>query len=523
MPFCRGVALNTVRRMSPSNSLSHDGTPPGRPCPPDPHSPRTRARTRRRLFTLRRSEAGLVSVEYLVTAVLAGVLIAVLAAVPLASSPTVAQNFEAAVCNIFGGGCEGGDGGEQTPEETTPEIVDPNDEVPTCMVSREEEAGSGSAEAGIVEIGGGWKLRQDTNSDGSISLTLISAYDGSVGPKIPGAESGNMELKGDVEVSIGYEQGDTWRVDNQEEADRLRQELEDWTMYNMLNDGSIVNWGDLFAGVSGGPEPPRDPDTKRYTVELGAGAELKGNLGFDIDEVLEGSLGLNLGADVSGQVGVEVAADGTITLILQRKVTAEAGINGEINAGVEADAGASGSAGLTELIRIELDENFEPQGMSIRQIADLGYDLEAELGLDLSEGDDGTHKDDEATIGESMGENQQYWWDMNIDFSQIPPEQRDEAMAQYFLDPRPTLIPDLMYRGPQPYHSGSSEFFFEHAQLQQNIYSIDEWSAEEGFNVAGFGVSWDSTTAAYELVESEYALPIENGNRDIAINTDCVG
>src|SRR5690606_10079238 len=120
-------------------------------------------------------------------------------------------------------------------------------EVPTCMVSREEEAGSGSGSGGIFEIGGGWMLREDVNSDGSISLTLISEFEGSVGPKMLDVKKGDNSAKAKAEVNIGYQQGDTWKVDNQEEADRLRQELEDWTVYNMLNDGSGT--GDFFAGM----------------------------------------------------------------------------------------------------------------------------------------------------------------------------------------------------------------------------------------------------------------------------------
>lgn len=523
MPFCAERALNTVSLMSPSRTQPHDGLPPRRPCPQRPTGPFHSAASEDPRPGARSSERGLVSVEYLVTALLAAALIAVLAAVPLASSPTVSSNFEAAVCSIFGGGCEQSGGGEQNPEETTPEMTDPNDEVPTCMVSREEEAGSGSGSGGIFEIGGGWMLREDVNSDGSISLTLISEFEGSVGPKMLDVKKGDNSAKAKAEVNIGYQQGDTWKVDNQEEADRLRQELEDWTVYNMLNDGSGT--GDFFAGMFGGPEAPRDPDTKRYTVELGGGAELKGNLGFDVDEVISGSLGANISGELSGQVGVEVAADGTITLILQRKVSVDGGIDGGLTGDdfAELDGSVGGNAGFTELIRLELDENFDPKSISIRQVGDVGWDAGMEGGFDLSGGDKGKHKDDEAKDGYGMGGNRQYWWDLDVDFSQIPPEERDEALLQYFADPRPLLVPDLMYRGVQPYHSGSAEFFYEHGQLRQNIYDISESSDEHGYKFAGFGVEWDSSNKNYELVESEYALPIENGDRQIAINTDCVG
>lgn len=472
---------------------------------------------------MRRSESGLVSVEYLVTALLAGALITVLAAVPLASSPTVSAKFDAAVCNIFNGGCEQPGGSEQNPEETTPEMTDPNDEVPTCTVSREEESGSGSGSGGIFEVGGGWKLREDVNSDGSISLTLVSEFEGSVGPKFLDVKKGDDSATGKAEVNIGYQQGDTWKVDNQEEADRLRQELEDWTAYNMLNDGSGT--GDFFSGLFGGPEPPRDPDTKRYTVELGAGSELEGQLGFDIDEVISGSLGANISGELSGQVGVEVAADGTITLIMQRKVSVDAGAESGMSGGdfAEVEGGLGGNAGFTELIKLELDENFDPTSISIRQIGDVGYDAELEGGFDMSGGDDGRHKDDEMKDGIGNSQNRQYWWDLNVDFSQIPPEERDKALLQYFSDPRPLFVPDLMYRGVQPYHSGSAEFFYEHGQMQQNTYDITEWSEEHGYKFAGFGVEWDSATTGYELVDSQYALPIENGDRGIATNTDCVG
>lgn len=494
--------------MSPSSAQPPGGLPPHRSRP---HPP------------ARWAERGLVSVEYLVTSVLAAALIAVLAAVPLASSPTVTAKFEAAVCSIFDGGCEQSPGEQQPPQETTPEQTDPNDAVPTCMVSREEEAGSGSGSAGIVELGGGWKLRQDVNSDGTISLTLVSEFEGSVGPKFLDVKKGDDSATGKAEVNIGYQQGDTWKVDNQEEADRLRQELEDWTVYNMLNDGSGT--GDFFAGLVGGPEPPRDPDTKRYTVELGAGAELKGQLGFDIDEVISGSLGGNISGELSGQVGVEVAADGTITLVMQRKVSVDAGIDGGFTGGdvAELDGGLGGNAGYTELIRIELDENFDPKSLSVRQIGDVGWDASIDGGFDTSGGDDGKHKDDEMKDGLGGSGNRQYWWDLKVDFSQIPPEERDQAMLQYFADPRPLYIPDLMYRGAQPYHSGAAEFFYEHAQMQANTYDISSWSEEHGYKFAGFGVSWDSTSTGYELIESEYALPIENGDRGIAINTDCVG
>ncbi|SMY11836.1 hypothetical protein [Brevibacterium jeotgali] len=473
-------------------------------------------------------ERGLVSVEYLTTALLAAALIVILAAVPLASSPAVASEFEAAVCKVFQqGDCGGGDGEAQTPDPTDPEQTDPNDEPPTCMVSREQESGSGSGSGGIIELGGGWQLREEHNSDGTISLTLQSEYEGSVGPKFLDVKSGENSAKGKAELKIGYQQGDTWKVDNAKDAVTLKEQLRDWTVYNMMNDSGagFGHAGDLFSGLTNGPEAPRDPDTKRYVVELGAGAELEGNLGFNIDEVMEGSLSGTLSAELSQQVGVEVAADGSITLIFERSVKGEAGADGEFKGGevLEGGGGLGGNAGYTELIEVKLDEDFEPQSMKVRQIMDLGYDAELHGGFDLSDGDDGKHKDDE--LGGELGrsENWQHWYDMDVDFSHIPDEERDQMLLEYFSDPRPIMVPDLMYRGPRPYHSGASEFFYEHAQISHNTYDIVKTEDSGGLKFAGFGIEWDSSISNFELLESEYALPIENGDRETAINTECTG
>src|SRR5690606_31929874 len=132
-----------------------------------------------------------------------------------------------------------------------------------------------------------------------------------------------------------------------------------------------------------------------------------GNLGCDVDEVISGSLGANISGELSGQVGVEVAADGTITLILQRKVSVDGGIGGGLTGDdfAELDGSLGGNAGFTELIRLELDENFDPKSISIRQVGDVGWDAGMEGGFDLSGGDKGKHKDDEAKDGYGMGGN----------------------------------------------------------------------------------------------------------------------
>ena len=489
----------------------------------------------------RNGERGLVSVEYLATAFIAAALIGVLVAVPVSTQSTVTNGFKDAVCKIFGMGCEGaGDPGNNG--NSAPEAQNPNDAVPACTVSRTSESGNIKGKAGLWELGGGWALQHDTNSEGKHILRLTSSAEGGFGREFKAGKEvkgGKAEMKGKAEakVNIGFEQGDTWEVDNDAEAAALEKQLRDWTYYNMADDATGGFGGKLFAGLTNGPKPPRDPDAKRYVGELGGKAKAEGNLAFGIQDVAESTVGGTAGAEAGGKFGVETQSNGYFDLLVEGSYGGELGgkadakakepeaLPGQQNgAGIPAPPTAKFEAGgamkRKQLVTYKFNDKHELIGLNVRQSKINGSKFKASGEADYSGGDKGAHKDDNFTVGVGDDNVTEEWYDMNMDFTQMSEEDKNAALNRIRNNPIPINLEDMMQNGPG---DGKGEnAIYNNSKLAKNVYEVDKDLVEDSFDIGPIGGEAKGEKSGYRLVDSEYAEPVKNGKREIKKNSACL-
>lgn len=495
----------------------------------------------RRRLAGKRSERGLVSVEYLATALIAAVIIGMLTAVPLSAQSTVSAEFKSAICKIFGGEC-GGSNDPGSSGDSAPEAQNPNDAVPACTVSRTSESSDIKGEVGLWELGGGWALQHDTNSEGKHTLRLTSSAEGGWGKDFEAGKEvkgGKAKLKGKAEakVNIGFEQGDTWEVDNDAEAAALEKQLRDWTYYNMVDDATGDFGGKLFAGLTNGPKPPRDPDAKRYVGELGGKAKAEGNLAFGIQDLAESAVGGKAGAEAGGKFGVETKENGYLDILVEGSYGREFG--GKADAKVkepEALPGQQKGAGMPappkakfeagndkkrkQLITYKYNDKHELIGMNVRQSKIDGTKFKATGEADQSGGDKGAHKDDNLSLSAGDDNVTEEWYDMDMDFTQMSEEDKNAALDRIRKNPIPINLEDMMQNGPG---DGKGEnAIYNNSKLAKNVYEVDKDLVEDSFDFGPVGGEAKGEKSGYRLVDSEYAEPVKNGKRNIKKNADCL-
>ena len=483
------------------------------------------------------SERGIASVEYMATALIASAIISVLVAVPVSSQPTVTKGFQDGICNIFGGECGGEGSGEGG--ESAPEAQNPNDAVPACTVSRASQSGSITGKAGVWELGGGWALQHDVNSEGKHTMTLTSAVEGGagkgvdVGTEIKGTDA-EAALEAEAKINIGFEQGDTWEVDNEAEAGDLEEQLRDWVYYNMADDATFGFGGRLFAGLTNGPTPPRDPDSKSYTGEISGNANVSGNLGFDIAEALETKIGGQFGSGFNGQFGVETNQDGSYSISLDTGYGREFGANADVKADIpnslpglpdDQTPKTVGGEARNDLkrkqsITYKFDENHELVGLKVRQAKTSGNKFKVNGKSDESGGATDSHENDNFSFGLGGDAVTEEWYDMDMDFSQMTEEDRNAAFDRITKNPKPVNLADMMKNGPG---EGKGEnAIYNNSQLSRNVYEVDKKLIGDSFDFGVIGGEASGEETGYRLVKSEYAEAIREGKRNVQDNADCL-
>lgn len=178
-------------------------------------------RTVRARVPRRGDDQGQNQLEYIGLAVLVGVLVVVLAAVPAFSA--LAPKFKQAVCRVLGKQC--GASGEHggLPEARSDKYYKPI----LCMKARQEEVAGGKISLGFIEIGEKFGLIRREMANGQVWLTFtdtasIKAETGAGGKlKLGKGFDDKVEVSGGLRV--GY--GDTWVFDSPEEAKKFRDDL----------------------------------------------------------------------------------------------------------------------------------------------------------------------------------------------------------------------------------------------------------------------------------------------------------
>ncbi|MEU9197058.1 hypothetical protein [Streptomyces hundungensis] len=258
-------------------------------------------------------DSGASATEYMGTIVVVAAVVTALSGTSLGQA--VADRIRAQICKVTGSGCAVSTtaaGAEKAPTDAQFEPKLCNTENATSTVGQE-------AKIGFFKIGNEYGIQQqkftvrdkDGKSHERIRLSFTEA--GKAGltyvPKFGGSVSAGSEGKksAEVEIEAGFKvgQGDTWQFDNQEDADKFRENLSALQSaeagmkygrdYHSIQ--SAQRWGKLHEKVK--------KDLARPKISYGSlSAEVSG----------EGKLSASLTDELTGKLGGKVKVAPTVTL-----------------------------------------------------------------------------------------------------------------------------------------------------------------------------------------------------------------
>ncbi|WP_295689442.1 hypothetical protein [uncultured Brevibacterium sp.] len=482
--------------------------------------------------TTRMSDTGLVSVEYLATALIASAIIGTLIVVPVATQPQVTEDFEAAVCRIFSENGGSGDcGGSERPEAAPEQSENPNDLPPTCLVSTTTENSSAKLDIKFVTIEGGYQIKIEEMSDGTLKYTLVG--EGEVGAKLSTPTEGAEASAG---INGGLSLGDTWIVDpNSEDAAALEQQIRDYALVQIADRASGGWLGGPASFISGNPTPPRDPDVTYTTgsLEVEAEAGVSEPLGTDSPEGLdipgipsaEASAQAAVNAGGSYTVRNDTSKDGGVVTSYEFELEAGGSARAEMSAKVDgnkASYGAGYDASMKDRVGISY-QNGELYEIRITQTraVNVGPDGKIKLadGQTVSIGaDGGTYTTTTMTLNtEGMTPEQIAKMKQWADFTQsgfIAPDLYDmmhDGAPDHLLNDTVTDFSNLAY---------------DEGQLGANTYqktgADSSIGASEGSGNDKLGISIDSSISGADLIEAIHLSKDPSGNREVVQNEACL-
>ncbi len=262
----------------------------------------------------RRPDRGAATLEQLGTAVIAGLVISAVLAMPIA--PAVAENLRIVICKITGGEC-----GNARP-------------IPSCLVASRDRTVGASLTAFSVKAGHDDKVSVLKYGDGTAKVVLADVYslggEASAGEKLDlAAISKQLKASGYASASLSgtggmqlvyefptHEAADTWVQQNRGVLGQLLN-FTGGPLADGVEQG--VNWVSRKLGIGG--DTVRAPDA--IVVEVGA--EAKGGGGY----------GASTLADASGELSAKTA--GSLEISLKDGSSTFTG---------SAEVGASGGASL---------------------------------------------------------------------------------------------------------------------------------------------------------------------------------
>lgn len=483
-----------------------------------------------RLWRLRRSslEAGIATVEYLATALIASALIGVMVTVPVAAEPNARDGFKNAICKVFeaggiGGGCSTGE--SQNGDQEHGSTVDPNDKPPVCSVNKSSEKNSVTVDIKFFTAEGEFTVQKETMSDDKIKYTVVGGVGGGVEAETPivGAEAG---VGANAKVSLG----DTWIYDpNSEEGksvtpEQFEQSIREyagWNVADKFSNGAASSAGNMFHLV---PPEPRAPDTSSQEFNVGVDAHAK------VGETIEGPGDSESGAEVKATVG----ADGTYVVTTNNKdgsstysraLAVNGGVTGKVNAkadgyGVSVKGGVEGA--MKDTVSATYDKNGKLTKIRIQQAREH---IDPKISGSASYPGGGN-----AEIGDKGKLYTVTTADMDV--SKMSYEQ--QKIAEEWLKNPVNIAPDLdraMNEGlPEDFgftdtQRDFAQMLWQNSQLGQNVYTslgVNGGIGNEDKD-KGLGLTIDSSISEDQLVAARYAKPANGSKERVVVdNTDCL-
>lgn len=482
-----------------------------------------------RLSKLRKQslEAGIATIEYVATALVASMLIGVMVTVPVAAESSARDGFKSAICKVFevggiGGGCSNGEVQHSDQSTTT----DPNDEPPVCAVNKSSENNSVTLDIKFVTAEGEFVVRKEVMSDGKINYTVVGGAGVGVNAETPteGAKAG-VGVNGKVNL------GDTWTYDpNSDEGKSMTaEEFEEsirqyagWNVADKFSGGAASSVGNLFNVV---PPKPRAPDSSSKEFKVG----VEGNA--QVGETLEGPDGTKTGAEIKASVG----ADGTYTISTNNNdgsttytwgLGANGGVTGEVSAEA-GDQGISAKGGIEAAMKDTVSATYDKNGKLTKiKIQQSREHLDPKISAKASYPGGGKAE---------VGDKGKYYTvtTAEMDLTNMSDEQRQLAEEWYKTPTK--LAPNLgkaMDEGfPEEFgREGTperdfAEMLWQNSKIGQNVYTnlgVNGGIGNENKDKK-LGLSIDSSISEDKLVSARYAKPADGANsRAVVDNTACL-
>ncbi|MFJ2026577.1 hypothetical protein ACIODW_22615 [Streptomyces sp. NPDC087897] len=291
-------------------------------------------------------DGGATATEYLGVVVLVTLLIGAMAMAGVGGK--IGERLRCAISSLAGGGgscASGGPGPEAQPK------TDADYEPKMCQVSSISDTAGGKVKVGWFEWGEEYGFQQkvsqantDVNGDGTVdgkdkivSMTFTDAASAGATASTPGVKLGNLG-KADVDIGGGIKitNGDTWIFTSEEEAQRMRDDIEEMKLWETSTKHSGGYGGGWYSAMKWAEKKEaiekKIGDKKISYSTVGLNAYADGGLavkGGDEDE-----LGVKLGGKATFSPEVTITRDD---------------VNGNesstYTAKLELDGKASGSAG----------------------------------------------------------------------------------------------------------------------------------------------------------------------------------
>ncbi|MGW3928548.1 hypothetical protein ACWECC_10640 [Streptomyces microflavus] len=204
-------------------------------------------------------DSGVTATEYLVVVVLVVTLIGAMAMAGVGGQ--IGERIRCAISALAGGGgsCATGGGDPEAQPKT-----DADYEPKMCQVSSVSDTAGGKVKIGWFEWGEEYGFQQkvsqantDVNGDGKVdgndkvvSMTFTDAASAGVTASTPGVKLGKLG-KADIDIGGGIKitNGDTWIFASEEEAQKMRDDIEEMKMWETATKHGSGYGGNWYSGM----------------------------------------------------------------------------------------------------------------------------------------------------------------------------------------------------------------------------------------------------------------------------------
>lgn len=337
-------------------------------------------------------DGGATATEYLGVIILATAVVGAL--ITTGVGPAVSTRFRCAIGSVIGsgGGCADGGGPEARPK------TDADYEPDQCQISSVSDTAGAKVKIGWFEWGNEYgfqqevsRARTDVNKDGKVDdndkvVTMTFTDAASVGAS--GKAGGKMGKFGKAEVDVGggikITNGDTWVFDSEEDAAKMRDDIEEMKMWETSTKYSGGYGGGWYSGMKWA-EKKEDVEKKIGDKKISystIGLNVYAEGGLSVSPGDESELGAKLGGKAKFAPDVTITKDdvnGNESYTYSAKLELEAkasGTAGPVTGSLGGKQNRTGSLTVTrdqktgKIVRIDMTQTVENSGSATGKVED---------------------------------------------------------------------------------------------------------------------------------------------------------